>query len=177
MLLNKIPCLDKGYVAYVGSSNNSETLTKLSLEFLKNSDGYILADISSLTVAIKCPLFVQLNLSKFNLKLINTLQTQDIETYVPNAGEVGGHDRETNRVIADDIDRTSQALAINPKAYQADGCDRFVSQILTPISTYTTLIVHGSYNEWKKFCNQSNLPAPIQAYVNAINQVLIMEWK
>lgn len=176
MLLNKIPCLDKGFVAFVSSSNNSDRLKALALEFFQTTDHTNLTHIANLTLVIKCPLFVQLNLSKFNFNIV-TANAKDVEAFCPNAGEIGGTDHETNRLIADDMMRTSEALLINPKAYQTDGCDRFVSQILMPISTYTTLIVHGTYNEWKRFCAQNAAPQPLVSYTTAIKQVLDMEWK
>jgi len=176
MLLNKLPCLDKGYVAYLDSSCDSTKLRDVALEFFKKSDGRFLSDISTLTLVIKCPLFVQLNLSQFNLKIITT-STTDIEAYTPSVGEIGSPDHGTNKLISEDIERTTAALLINPKAYQADGCDRFVSQVLTPISTYTTLIVHGPYNEWKKFAAQGSMPHGMISYATSVQQILNMEWK
>ena len=176
MLVNKIPCLDKGYVAYLDSSGNSSKLKNIALEFFKKTDSKFLYDLSSLTVVIKCPLFVQLNLSQFGLKIINTPQSQ-LEAYCPSVGEIGSPDHATNKHIQDDILKTTEALHINPKAYQADGCDHFVAQVLTPISTYTTLIVHGSYNEWRRFVVQVNAPVSLTAYINAIEQIMNMEWK
>lgn len=176
MILNKLPCLDKGYVAYLDSSGNSLKLRDVALELFKKTDGRFLSDIASLTLVIKCPLFVQLNLSQYNLKII-TVPSPDIEAYVPNVGEVGCPDHATAKAISDDIERTTAALLINPKAYQADGCERFASQVLTPISTYTTLIVHGSYNEWIKFTSQNGMPNGMVSYASAVVQILQMEWK
>jgi len=176
MLLNKIPCLDKGYVAQIASSCPSERLNNVAMEFFKRDDSQFLREISTLTLVIKCPLFVQLNLSTHDFKIIST-PVVDLETYNPNLGEVGASDLETSRNIAANIKMTSDALLINPKAYQEDGCDRFLSQILTPINTYTTLIVHGSYNEWKRFCNQQRVPSPTKSYIKAITQIMNAEWR
>lgn len=176
MLLNKLPCLDKGYVAYLDSSGDSSKLKDIALEFFKKTDGRFLSDISSLTLVIKCPLFLQLHLSQYQFKII-TIPSQELEAYVPNVGEVGCPDHNTAKVIAGDIEQTTEALLINPKAYQADGCDRFASQVLTPISTYTTLIVHGSYSEWHKFAGQNNLPSGMVPYGNAVQQIMNAEWK
>jgi hypothetical protein len=66
---------------------------------------------------------------------------------------------------------------MNHKAYQADGCDRFMSQILTPINTYTTILIHGMYNDWSRFISQNNAPAPIAAYIIAVGQLLKAEWQ
>lgn len=177
MLMNKIPCLDKGYVAYIDSSNNNKQLVDIALEFFRSTDTTNLRHMANLTLVIKCPLFVQLNISKFDLRVVAAPLYQDPEAYMPNAGEIGGQDRQTNELISDDIGRTSEALLINPKAYQADGCDRFVSQILSPISTYTTLIAHGTHAEWAKFCTQNNSPQPLESYKNAVKQIIDMEWR
>jgi hypothetical protein len=176
MLLNKLPVLDKGYVAYLDSSCDSTLLKDVALGFFKRTDGKFLTDISTLTVVIKCPLFVQLNLSTYDLHIVVTPPTE-IEAYCPNVGEVKASSLDTSKAIADDMERTTAALLINPTAYQKDGCNRFVSQVLTPINTYTTLIVHGSYNEWRRFCYQSNMPAGISSYADAVRQIMDMEWR
>jgi hypothetical protein len=177
VLLNKIPVLDKGYVAYVDSSGGSRLLTDLSLEFFRSTDWSSVASVASLTLAVKCPLFVQLNLSKFNLSVITATHQDALQVYCPNVGEIGSPEHDTNAIIADDISRTSEALLINPTAYQQDGCDKFISQVLMPVGTYTTLIVCGSYNEWSRFCEQNNAPTPVAAYINAVKQVMKTEWQ
>ena len=146
------------------------------MEFFKKDDSHFLREISTLTLVIKCPLFVQLNLSTHDFKIIST-PPSDIEAYCPNVGEIGTPNLETSKVISDNIKATTDALLINPRAYQDDGCDRFMSQVITPINTYTTLIVHGSYNEWKKFCDKQRIPAPIKAYIKAITQIMNVEWR
>jgi hypothetical protein len=176
MLLNRIPVLDHGYVALIDSSCDFNKLNEVSIEFFKKDDSRFLRELGSLTLVVKCPLFVQLHLSTYNLKII-AAPVEDIEAFCPNVGEIGGSDLHTNREISENMKATTDALLINPTAYQKDGCDRFVSQVLTPISTYTTLIVQGSYNEWKKFCEQPKLPAPVKAYVKAVTQIANVEWK
>jgi hypothetical protein len=175
MLLSKIPVLDKGFVALIDSCNNSEKLRALNQEFFGGKAS--LEELGSMTVVIKCPLFVQLTLSKFNFKVINATVNSEPESYLPNAGEIGSRDRSTNEVISDDIARTTAALLINPKSYQADGCDRFLSQVITPINIYTTLIVSGQYDEWNKYISQKNTPGPIKSYIEAMRQILEVEWK
>lgn len=177
MLLNKLPCLDKGYVAYLDSSGDSSKLQEIALEFFQKAEWGFLTSTASLTLAIKCPLFLQLHLSQYDFKIITARLSTEVEAYVPNVGEVKCKDHETAKAIAGDMERTTAALLINAKAYQTDGCDRSTSQILTPISTYTTLIVSGSYNEWKRFSSQKGVPSGIVPYVNAVQQVMQMEWK
>lgn len=177
MLLNKIPVLDKGYVALIDSCNTTAKLREIGTEFFGGEYPTSLEELGSLTIAIKCPLFVQLAISKFNLQVIDANSSPGLDAYIPNPGEVGAPERLDNEAIADDISRTTDALIINSRAYQADGCDRFVSQLTTPINVYTTLIVSGSYSEWCKLANQTKLPGPIEAYANSISQIIEVEWK
>jgi len=176
MLINRIPCLDKGYVAFLDSSGACDKLKDVALEFFKKTDGKFLTNLSTLTLVMRCPLFVQLNLSTHDLTIV-TVPPEAVEAYCPNVGEIGSPNHDTNKIISENIAATTDALLINPRAYQQDGCDRFVSQVLTPISTYTTLIVHGSYNEWRKFCYQSNLPDAMKGYTGAVQQIMTMQWR
>jgi hypothetical protein len=176
MLLNRIPCLDKGYVALLDASCSTAKLNDVAREFFKKDDSKFLRELGSLTLAIKCPLFVQLHLSTFNVKII-TVPVIEVEAYIPNEGEVGGPNAIDNRDMVSNMKATTDALLINPRAFQEDGCDRFVSQILTPISTYTTIIVQGSFSEWKRFCEQQRLPEPVKAYVKAVTQIANVEWR
>jgi hypothetical protein len=176
MLLNRLPCLDKGYVAYLDSSGSSAKLKDIALEFFKKTESGFLSPLATLTVVMKCPLFVQLNLSTHNLQIV-TVPPTDVEAYCPHVGDIGAPEHDACVMIANNMAQTTDALLINPKAYQQDGCDRFVSQVLTPISTYTTIIVHGSYDEWRKFCYQNNMPGAIAAYATVLRQIMAAEWK
>lgn len=175
MLLNKIPVLDKGYVALLDASCTSQKLNDIAKEFFGKDDSKFLRELGSMTILMKCPLFVQLHLSTYNFNIIN-VPIEDVEAYVPNVGEIGGDNVSSNKDISDNIQATTDALLINPIAYQKDGCDRFVSQVLTPISTYTTIVVQGNYMEWKKMCEQPKLPAPMKAYIKAVIQIANVEW-
>jgi len=105
------------------------------------------------------------------------ISTPKVDAFTPDLTDIGSPDRETNQLIADDILRTTEALLINPNAYQEDGCDKFISQVLTPISVYNELIVDGELAEWIKFLTQENCPKPVQAYQNAIRSIINNEWK
>jgi hypothetical protein len=178
MLLNKIPCLDKGFVARLDSSGSSEKLNEVAEAYFKRLDGKFLAgDLASLTLLIKCPLFVQLNFSTFGLKVVNLPTTEPLEAFLPNVGEIGAKSLKVSQGVSENIAQTTAALLMNPRAYQADGCDRFISQILTPISAYTTILVHGMYNDWCKFVSQGNAPACISSYIAAVNQIMKAEWR
>lgn len=177
MLLNQIPVLDKGYVALIDSCNTTSKLRDMGAEFFGGEYPVVLEELGSMTLIMKCPLFVQLNLSKFNLRVIN-VPSKDTDAYLPNAAQVSANDTELSSIISDDLARTTDALLINPRSYQADGADRFISQILTPINVYTTLIVKGDYREWCAFAyNQAKVPGPILAYTKAVQQIIEAEWK
>lgn len=179
MLLNKIPVLDKGYVALIDSCNTTQVLRDIGAEFYNGEYPVDLEDIGYMTIVIKCPLFFQIYLSKFQLKIIDAnVHNQQQEAYIPNPGEIGCPERLDSEAISDDIFRTTSALLINPKAYQADGADRFISQVITPINIYTTLIVSGPYKEWcKLLCLPKHAPRPIMQYIEAIEQIITAEWK
>jgi len=178
MILNQIPCLDKGYVAKISSHNDGIKLLDIANEFLnpaQRSDKLFV--ISSLTLIVKCPLFCQLNLSQFGFDIINTKPLEKLEAYIPHPGEISGNDLEVSREMSENMRRTTEALFMNPIAYQADGCDRFISQVIIPVNTYTTVIVHGSYNQWQKYMAQQNLPSPLEAYRLAVKQIVDVEWE
>lgn len=179
MLLSKIPVLDKGYVALISSCNTTAILREIDQEFFFGSYPTVLEDLGSMTLAIKCPLFIQLNLSKYNLKIITTEQSNgQLEAYIPNAAQVGGSDVTTSQLISDDIARTTDAVLINSTAYQTDGCVPFVSQVLTPINVYTTLIVQGTYKEWCAYAFLvKNQPGPLLSYKMTVQQIITSEWK
>lgn len=177
MLLNKIPVLDKGFVSEFDAACNSQKLDKLAQEYFGQlKDDTLKEKVGSLTLLIKCPLFLQLNLSLFGLTIASIPQPS-VDVYLPGVGEIGAPTLEATNAIASDIKRTSEALLINPLAYQQDGCDRFTSQVLTPINTYTTILVHGMYNNWCRFTSQNNAPNCILAYMNAVEQILKAEWQ
>lgn len=176
MLLNKIPVLDTGYVALIDSSNNTKKLRAIGEEFFGGEYPIAVEKLGTLTLVLKCPIFIQLALSKYNLTIINASTSNEVEAYKPLSTEIGCNDRQLAIDIADDISRTTDALLINPRAYAADGANKFISQIITPISVYTTIIVHGSYNEWCSFA-YSNSVHPISQYCNAIKQIIEAEWK
>lgn len=179
MLLNKLPVLDKGYVALVDSCNTTQKLRDLGQEFYSGEYPVELEEIGYLTLVVKCPLFFQLYLSKFDLKIIDANdRSKALEAYIPNPSEVACPNRLDSEAISDDIERTTAALLINPKAYQADGADRFVSQVITPLNVYTTLIVSGTYNEWCKLLRTpKHSPKPILEYISIIEQIITAEWK
>lgn len=180
MLVNKLFVLDHGYVAFLQSSFDSVSVAGIRDSFMGADpihDKDLIAKFGRLSIVMHCPIFVMCGLTKYNFDVMNTVTTEALVTYCPNPGEIESGEHEIDIAIADDISRTTQALLINPQAYQSDGCNRFISQLVTPISAYTTLIISGSYNEWQRYVNALNVPKPIAAYQLTIKQLIDNEWK
>lgn len=179
MLLNKINVLDHGWVALVSSYNSTSKLREISEEFNPTwtiSEQH--SDFCRVTLAIKCPLFFQLFLSKFKLNIVNTKTLEKLEAFKPDVTWIKSGINEIDCAISDDIYRTTDALLINPKAYEHDGCDSFTAHIMTPVNVYTTLLVEGSKADIEsmiKCAINSNNNAYID-YANAIGSVIKGEW-
>jgi len=179
ILFNRIPVLDKGFIALLYSNNNSAQQRELTNTFTITCSPQQLQQLSNMTLVMKCPLFVRAYLAQFGLVTLPVTEKGSgsvLETYIPNMCEVGSPDTETNKLIADDISRTAEALLINPAAYRADGCDNFISHLILPISMYDTIIAHGMYNQWRMFLSNTDLPSPLRAYRDAVEQILRVEW-
>lgn len=178
MLLNEISVLDKGHVALLSSSNSGVKLKELSDQLFGSLPHYSFLEIANATLIVKCPLFVQLKLSQYGFTIIQAPHKGDVEAFLPDMTDVQAPVREDSETIADDIMRTTEALLINPKSYQADGCNEFVSQVITPINVYTTLVVHGTLAQWIHYLNSSDkVPDQVKKYNEAIKQVISNEWK
>lgn len=176
MLLNRLPVLDDGYVALISSAVPHVVYRDVTDEFFGAKESLSLRKVCYATLVFKAPIFFHLYLSQHRLTLISTKENSSA-AYIPNPGEIGCSEHTTSKDIADDISHTTAALLINPAAYQSDGADRFISQIIMPISTYSTFIVGGTLEEWIKFYQTKGAPAPIRAYAKAVEQIIKAEWK
>jgi hypothetical protein len=180
MLLNKLHVLDKGYVALIQSTFDSVLVSKIRDEFMSgetSQDDVLTEKLSRAVMLLKMPLFATRSLSQHGIVQVNLPHKGDLEAYLPNPGEVASGDHELDVSIADDIARTTQALLINPKAYESDGCNRFVAQLITPVNVYVTLIANGTYNQWKSFSEMRDTPDQIKAYQKAVKEIMRSEWK
>lgn len=175
ILLNKIPVLDKGYVALRGCSLNGEEMRAIEKDHYKGKINRQLWDVATLTLEIRCPLFVQLFFQQFNLQVINTVE-KDVEYYSPDVSEMNTGDHSVDLEVSSYIKQTSESLTITSKAMEQDGVDRFMANIVMPISVYNTVLVSGSLNQWIQLMKKKT-PAPISAYRDAIYTVAGVEWE
>lgn len=176
MLLNKNNILDKGFVAPLCFNGGGRLLQDLQDHYFKANVNVKLLNISTATLVIKCPLFVQLNLSQYGLDIIST-PSDDIEAYTPDLSMIEGESLEDREGVVEYINRTTDALLLNNRGMMVDGVDKFTSQLLMPITVYNELIVHGSLADWLVYLKQNKLPKELEAYRCQIKEVLKTEWK
>jgi len=176
MLLNENKVLDKGWVAPLCFNGNGRLLQDLQNHYFKANVNIKLLNISSATLVVKCPLFVQLNLSQYGFDIIST-PSDGVEAYTPDLSMVDGETVEDREKVVDYIKKTTEALMLNKKGMEMDGTDKFTAQLLMPITVYNQVIVHGSLADWLVYLKQSKLPKELEAYRCQIQEVLKIEWK
>ena len=176
MLLNENNVLDKGWVAPLQFNGGGKLLQDLQDHYFKANTNMKLLNISSATLVIKCPLFVQLNLSQYGFDIIST-PSDGVEAYTPDLSMIDGESLEDREKVADYIKKTTDALLINKEGLAMDGVDKFTAQLLMPITVYNELIVHGSLTNWLVYLKQKKLPKELEAYRCQIQEVLKTEWK
>ena len=172
--MNKVPVLDKGYVALFSNSISNETFNTFRVWFSDKSDEKLLRT-PTVHLMIKCPIFVRLIFAEHNLStLVQNIKT--VDAYIPKVNEIHAGDLKTSEEIQQNIEQTIEALLINPQSYQQDTCNTFISQVVSPISIYNTVLVSGNLWQWIQFLKQKNLPSPIEAYRKVIEDVITAEW-
>lgn len=176
MLLNKLNVGDKGFVAILDSQGKGKVLQELQDHYFSSKINSKLLDISSATLIIKCPIFVQLNLYQCGFNIINT-PIQEVEAYVPDISEIKANDLEDRKEIHNYIKITTEALLLNQKGLAMDGADLITSQLLTPISTYNELIVTGTLRQWIDYLNQKDLPLLMNSFQKQVKNALETEWR
>ncbi len=119
---------------------------------------------------------MQLLFQKYNFDVIGT-PSDDLEYYVPDESEIASDSLAGILKIKNHLEMATESLNIMPAGLKLDGLDHFTSQILTPISVYNELIVHGNLIQWAKFCQQQKLPKQVESYRQAIEDELTAEWK
>lgn len=175
MLLNKIKVLDKGFVAPLSTNITGRELQDIQDTYFKTKVNMKLLNLCSATVVIKCPLFVQLNLSQYGLDIIST-PSNDVEAFIPDLTLIRGDSLEDRQHMHAYIRATTEALLLNQKGMPMDGADELTAQLLTPISTYNEIIVHGGLRNWVDFLNQKKLPDAMEKYRLAVLDVLKADW-
>lgn len=176
MLLNKENVLDLGFVAPLQFIGGGRLLQELQDHYFRTKTNIKLLTISSATLIIKCPLFVQLNLQQNGLDVIST-PSDNVEAYIPDISMIEGDSLDDRNRMAAYIKATTEALLLNQAGIPMDGGSNFTAQLLTPISVYNEIIVNGKLEQWINYLNQKNLPKEMKMYQEVINGILDSEWK
>jgi hypothetical protein len=176
MLLNKINVLDKGFVAPLVISGEGKLLQDIQDHYFRTKTNLKLLELCNIALVIKCPLFVQLNLSQYGLNIITT-PSDNVEAYIPDVSMIDGESLEDRQEIARYIDVTTEALLLNHKGIAMDGGSRFTAQLLTPITVYNELIVSGKLELWLKFLKQKSLPKELELYRSSVQSVISTGWR
>jgi len=172
-----IPVLDKGHVALLGKTMDGLAVQSLIFNFNAGVFDSKFLDIPVMALNVKCPLFVQLWLMENGIKVIPQRNSSAIvEAYIPSVPDLKIADLSVAEEVQQSIAHTTEALLLNPKGYQMDGCERFISQIISPISVYNTLVAYGSLNAWLEITERKGLLGPIDEYRKAIKDVVHSEW-
>lgn len=127
------------------------------------------------SLIVKAPMFVKMMFPEFGLITLTNNKSK-LEVFEPTMSDVKAETPTIGQEIADDIKATSQALLINPKAYRADGCERSVSQINTPIALYNSFIVSGFLSNWNELISHNSFQPLIEDYREAIHSLIIAEY-
>jgi thymidylate synthase ThyX len=176
VLLNKINVLDKGFVAPLVVSGDGRLLQDIQDHYFKTKTNLKLLELCNVSLVIKCPLFVQLNLSQYGLSIITT-PSDNVEAYIPDLSMIDGESLEDKQEIARYIEITTEALLLNHKGLMMDGGSKFTAQLLTPITVYNELIVTGKLNNWLNFLRQKKLPKELDLYRSAVHNVISTGWR
>jgi hypothetical protein len=175
MMLNKIPVLDKGYIGVASVSLSGKVIGDVQDTYFQTKMNKELWKIASATLVIKCPLFVQLALSRYDFKIVQLSMAQD-DAYTPDISEINTGIKEDDEEIWRHLDQTMSALRASSKAYVVDKCDPFVAQSILPVSLYNEILVHGTLRAWMEFLSKKKFPRQIAVYRSAIEDVLTAEW-
>lgn len=173
--LNKIPVLDNGYASLISVSLGEEQVRNLRGILFRNRRRESFAEQIQVHLLIKSPVFVQLSLGSSGITWINSME-RGAGAYIPQVSEIRASDLERSRLIQEDIKQTTEALLLNPKAYQMDTCDQFISQVITPVSVYNTYLATANLSSWINYTKRDDLPSPIEAYRKVIYDMLKAEW-
>lgn len=174
-VLNQIPVSDKGWISLFSASMDEKHVREAKRILYRNRKTGGFGNKIQVHILIKSPVFVQLSIGGSGISYDNA-QGGNVEAYVPSVNDVRARDLDTSELIAKDIEQTTEALLMNPKSYQMDACDVFVSQVITPISVYNTYLASASLSTWIEYINRRDLPGPIDQYREAIENVLRAEW-
>jgi hypothetical protein len=174
--MNKLPILDKGYVALFSRSMSNNEFIDARTRLFKGRNDIRLIDCVQVHVSAYTPLFIKLSLIPSNITCFDYPSRREPDAYIPTVAEINSSKSlEHNERISEDIRQTTQALLLNPKAYTMDGCDSYVAQTITPISVYSEYLATASLSTWISYINR-DYNSLVKPFAEAVRDILLAEW-
>lgn len=172
----KIPVLDKGYVQLRCSAPDGQELEKIRSEMYRGSWHPNLAEISSVFLNVKCPLFLLVPLLSGGIRAM-AVPGKFTEAYIPSVDTIRSGSNSSDRDIQHSMQSTIDSLMLNQEGYAKDGCNSFLASITTPVASYWTGILHGSLRDWLRFCATPGLHPLVKEYQRAVYNALSIDFK
>jgi hypothetical protein len=159
-----------GYVQCTQESHDS-----ITLEALVKEVGYKNAiELVTCTLKFKAPLFIRMGIVKESLTIVDIPKSFN-KVFIPDVSMIQSGNHELDAEIAEHIKQMAEVSVINIKGFQADGCDRFIAQTITPINVYIEFYAAITLSQMIRY-SQQKLPVPVQNYVDAINDIVTATW-
>ena len=150
--INAISLYDHGFISVLYSSFSAKKAEELELFYLpKINHGRLSSEFSRISFLMRVPMFILTQMVNYDIKIMYAKSDEE-QYFLPTEADIVGCDLETALQMKAVIEETTAALQINPSALVADGCNPEVSQILTPVSRYVTIITEAKKSEWLRLC-------------------------
>lgn len=173
--INAISVYDLGFIAPVYSTFTKKKVEELELFAMpKTNIGRLRDEWAKMAFMMKVPIFILTKMVNYDIKIIYC--KEDDEAYfLPTEADIVGSDLETARLMRGDMQETTEALKINPKAYMSDGCLPDVAQILTPVSRYVTFLAESRTSTWLRLCDALNEKTLSKQFASVLQSIISSE--
>lgn len=174
--LNKLPVLDKGYVAMMSCSPSYQEHVRMMSSFFRNRLTQNLIDVTYVHLEVKCPYFILIPMISSNIKVISSVN-QATDAFVPTVEHISSGSLDNDRDISESMSITIDSLMLNQKAYVHDGCNALVASLTTPVAAYWDGVMYASMSEWARFMFAKGLHPIVKQYQTAIYNAISTEYK
>lgn len=176
-MLYEVPVLDDGFVRLVYSYLNKQQLQDLEATGARfNIAGLDLAGARGMTLAIRAPAFIFLQLARFNLVNVGSLADSKLNYMKIQLEDLQDVPLEIRYSIIEETSDISNTLMKAPHKLITRGCDNLIAQTVLPVSTYSTSIFHGTVSHWKGFVEYQTSAIYTKKYQSAVKEILRSEF-
>ena len=174
--LNKLPVLDKGYVAMISCSPSYQDHLCMMSSFFRNRLTHNLIDVTFVHLEVKCPYFILIPMISSGIKVVSSVN-QITDAFCPTIEHISSGSHANDKDISESMRFTIESLMINQKAYVHDGCNSLVASVTTPVAAYWEGVMYASMTEWAKFIFAKGLHPIVKQYQSAISDMISTEYK